>query len=119
MFKLFNNKLYYEDYYYYDYEDDGMEENFYEDKDDKIYNNIKKNVESLLDDNDEIKSFQVLVGKIFYYNERNRKKVNTNKKLKKQKMKKYNIKKGDWQCKHCYNINFHFRTVCNICKEKK
>ena len=28
------------------------------------------------------------------------------KKKKIKKMKNYNIRKGDWQCKYCYNINF-------------
>lgn len=42
-----------------------------------------------------------------------------NKKRKIKKMKNYNIRKGDWQCNNCNNINFHFRTVCNICKNSK
>ena len=37
------------------------------------------------------------------------------KKRKIKKMKNYNIRKGDWQCKYCHNINFHFRTKCNVC----
>ena len=41
------------------------------------------------------------------------------KKKKIKKMKNYNIRKGDWQCKHCYNINFHFRIICNICHKVK
>ena len=44
----------------------------------------------------------------------NNAKIN-NKKRKIKKMKNYNIRKGDWQCKHCFNINFHFRKICNIC----
>ena len=41
------------------------------------------------------------------------------KKKKIKKMKNYNIRKGDWQCKYCYNINFHFRIICNICHKIK
>ena len=37
------------------------------------------------------------------------------KKKKINKLKNYNIKKGDWLCPICNNINFAFRTVCNIC----
>ena len=121
MFKFFNNKLY-GDNYYDDFEDYIIEENDNEDKDkvDKIYNDIKNNVEALLDDEDDMGPCETLFEKNYYYNKgRNFKKGNTNKKIKKQKMKKYNIKKGDWQCKYCNNINFHFRTVCNICKENK
>ena len=44
---------------------------------------------------------------------------NKNKKRKIKKMKNYNIRKGDWQCKYCFNINFHFRTICNICNKNK
>ena len=42
-----------------------------------------------------------------------------NKKRKIKKMKNYNKRKGDWQCKNCGNINFHFRTICNICDRNK
>ena len=47
------------------------------------------------------------------------KSYNKNKKRKIKKMKNYNIRKGDWQCKCCFNINFHFRTICNICNKNK
>jgi len=46
------------------------------------------------------------------------KKTNTknNKKVKKKnKFKSYNVRKGDWLCPQCNNINFHFRSICNIC----
>ena len=41
------------------------------------------------------------------------------KKKKIKKMKNYNIRKGDWQCKNCNNINFHFRIICNVCHKNK
>ena len=41
------------------------------------------------------------------------------KKKKINKLKNYNIKKGDWLCPKCNNINFAFRTLCNICGIKK
>ena len=40
-------------------------------------------------------------------------------KNKTNKLKKYNIIKGDWLCPFCNNINFSFRTVCNICGVNK
>ena len=51
----------------------------------------------------------------------NDKKTNNikNKKKKIKKMKNYNIRKGDWQCKNCNNINFHFRIICNVCHKNK
>ena len=41
------------------------------------------------------------------------------KKMKIKKMKTHNIKRGNWQCKYCYNINYHFRTICNVCCKNK
>ena len=44
------------------------------------------------------------------------KKTKNNKRFKKKnKLKSYNIRKGDWLCPVCNNINFHFRSICNIC----
>ena len=48
-----------------------------------------------------------------YINEKKNKKRKKKKKI--NKLKNYNIKKGDWLCPKCNNLNFHFRTVCNIC----
>ena len=48
-----------------------------------------------------------------------------NKKFKKDKSKykKNNnimpIRKGDWKCRFCLNLNFSFRTFCNRCKARK
>ena len=41
------------------------------------------------------------------------------KKNKKNRLKNYNIRKGDWLCPFCNNINFSFRTECNLCGIKK
>jgi len=49
----------------------------------------------------------------------NNKKRKNKKKKKIKKLKNYNIRKGDWLCPDCNNINFHFRTICNICKRNK
>ena len=46
-------------------------------------------------------------------NEKNNKKGKKKKKI--NKLKNYNKKKGDWLCPKCNNINFAFRTACNIC----
>ncbi len=52
---------------------------------------------------------------------KNNKNNNNGKKKKKKinKLKNYNIRKGDWLCPKCNNINFSFRAVCNICKISK
>ena len=41
------------------------------------------------------------------------------KKVKNKKKKKFNVKKGDWVCYNCKNINFSFRDNCNRCKLNK
>ena len=56
--------------------------------------------------------------------------MNTNrkkkKKLKKKKKKKekeiqrrYEIRKGDWFCQYCFNLNYAFRVECNKCNNSK
>ena len=44
----------------------------------------------------------------------NKKKHKKRKKI--NKLKNYNIRKGDWLCPNCNNINFSFRLICNKCK---
>ena len=48
-------------------------------------------------------------------------KINKNDKNKGNKKKKKNfcVKKGDWTCYICKNLNFSFRHVCNRCKLSK
>jgi hypothetical protein len=41
------------------------------------------------------------------------------KKKKNKKKKNFNVKKGDWVCYDCKNINFSFRDKCNRCKLNK
>lgn len=49
-----------------------------------------------------------------YFNKKT--KTKNNKRVKKKnKLKSYNVRKGDWLCPQCNNINFHFRSICNIC----
>ena len=67
-------------------------------------------IKSLLDEMDNLESpYQ-------YINNNN---IIKNKKKKIKKMKSYNIRKGDWQCNYCHNINFHFRTKCNVCDKNR
>lgn len=44
-------------------------------------------------------------------------------KMGKEKMKKgskqFVIRKGDWKCKNCFNINYGFRKNCNHCSMPK
>ena len=115
MFKYFNSKLYGNNYDQY-IDNNEQEINDFQNPDDRVLDdNIIKQLESFLDLKDNEESFN---SKIIFYNSRINKTKN-NKKRKIKKMKNYNIKKGDWQCKNCYNINFHFRTKCNICNESK
>ena len=83
------------------------------------FTNIEKGIESLIDDKDDLEKAKESLNNICCYNNNPYKEKYINKKIKIKKMKNYNIKKGDWQCKHCYNINFHFRIRCNICNESR
>ena len=33
--------------------------------------------------------------------------------------RQYEIRRGDWFCQYCYNLNFAFRTQCNRCNNSK
>ena len=33
--------------------------------------------------------------------------------------KQFEIRRGDWFCQYCYNLNFAFRTQCNRCNNSK
>ena len=48
-----------------------------------------------------------------------KKKIKKKRKNKKNRLKNYNKRKGDWLCEFCNNINFKFRTECNICGYEK
>ena len=51
---------------------------------------------------------------------KNHQKPNNKKSEKNKKHKKpFDIRKGDWKCPNCNNLNFSFRTVCNRCQIKK
>ena len=119
-FKLFNSKLYWFDNY--QNEDNIMTEEFKQlhfRQEENIVDNIFiiSQIESLLDEKNKIDSSVCTVDNTNHFI---CKRYNCkNKKRKKPKMKKYNYKKGDWQCKNCFNINFHFRTECNKCKRMK
>ena len=95
-----------------------------------IYEDIKPYINSILCDIDSIKPENYkernehIIDKnnnSFFRNKRNinNKKRNKRKKGGIKKLKNYNIRKGDWLCPDCNNINFHFRTICNICKRNK
>ena len=89
------------------FEEEKIEEKIVEEekeKEIKLDELIKKQIDFLLDDK-EIK--------IQKKNKKNKKKK------KKCKLTNYNIRKGDWLCNKCHNINFHFRTICNVCKANK
>ena len=58
------------------------------------------------------------------YNSKNNKKKNNNNIRKEQKVfdineRQYEIRRGDWFCQYCYNLNFAFRTQCNRCNNSK
>ena len=105
MFKIFESKLYLKEY-----------ENYPDD--DISANDNKKEQQSL---NKEDTNDKIIIDRIepFLNEVDNIDTPNQFKKKKIKKMKNYNIRKGDWQCKYCFNINFHFRIVCNICQKGK
>ena len=56
--------------------------------------------------------------KSFYkYNNKKFKKNKTNHFNKKDKL--MSMRRGDWQCSFCFNLNFSFRNYCNRCKAPK
>ena len=61
---------------------------------------------------------------LFSYNESQDKYLNSNTNNKnsgntKTVIKQLDIRKGDWKCPKCNNLNFAFRVVCNRCKLQK
>ena len=104
MSKIFESKLYKE---YENYSNDNIATNDNE----KEQQTLNKE-----DTNDKIIIDQI---EPFLYEVDNIDTPNKNKKKKIKKMKNYNKRKGDWQCKYCFNINFHFRIICNICQRGK
>ena len=121
MFRHFNTLLFFTDYN--EIYSDNIEINKYEvendlNKEDNNDKNILEKMKPLLNEIDNIEE-----PKPFEYNEyisnKKIKRNNKNKKKKNKKMKNYNIRKGDWQCQHCKNINFHFRIICNVCLKNK
>jgi len=62
--------------------------------------------------------------KLYNRNSKNNKKKNNNNVRKEQKVfdineRQYEIRRGDWFCQYCYNLNFAFRTQCNRCNNSK
>ena len=57
------------------------------------------------------------------YNKNNKRKNNNyiRKEYKELKIneKQFEIRRGDWFCQYCYNLNFAFRTQCNRCNNSK
>ena len=122
MFQDFNCQLF--DYSKYEYDDSNIQkekEYLNTDKEETVFDehNLIKLIEPYLDNDDNIEFNKYIPDKKSDYNSKNKKVRNNNKKRKIPKMKNYNYKKGDWQCKECFNINFHFRNICNVCKRCK
>ena len=112
---IFNEKLYPFLSNNYKIDENDVESNFSNDKDNNF--DIKEsfvNLDFLNDDvlNDEIENNKNKQGENKKYEKYNNK---IKKKKKINKLKNYNIKKGDWLCPKCNNINFSFRVKCNIC----
>lgn len=104
--------------------------NFYEEEEKTVYNSKvldlnfknKKNQGDLLEQNFSEKEYEfVLVKKKTSESKFPKKtkfeKLNTGKK--KKYKRQFNEREGDWFCSQCRNINFSFRTRCNICKLSK
>ena len=82
----------------------------------KIEQLITKIIDPLINENYNIEEANQLENNEYIYNDAINEKI---KNKKRKKMKNYNRRRGDWQCENCRNINFHFRTVCNICQKSK
>ena len=82
----------------------------------KIEQLITKILDPLINENYNIEEANQLENNEYIYNDAINEKI---KNKKRKKMKNYNRRRGDWQCENCRNINFHFRTVCNICQKSK
>ena len=105
MFKIFESKLYIKEYENYSNDDIATDDN---EKEQQSLNKEDSNDKIIID---QIEPFLNDVDNIDSHNQFKKKKI--------KKLKNYNIRKGDWQCKNCFNINFHFRIVCNVCHKGK
>ena len=105
MFKIFESKLYIKEYENYSNDDIATDDN---EKEQQSLNKEDSNDKIIID---QIEPFLNDVDNIDSHNQFKKKKI--------KKMKHYNIRKGDWQCKYCFNINFHLRIVCNVCHKGK
>ena len=88
-------------------------------KDDRAfnYNNnlLIKNKDEKSINKEEKEEFEFVLYKKKGYKKEEKRKARRKKKYKKQ----FNEREGDWFCSQCKNINFSFRTHCNICKMSK
>ena len=88
-------------------------------KDDRVfnYNNnlLIKNKDEKSINKEEEEEFDFVLYKKKSYKKEEKRKARRKKKYKKQ----FNEREGDWFCSQCKNINFSFRTHCNICKMSK
>ena len=97
-------------------EDDNEEQNLNEDDvNDKA---ILDRIEPFINEIDNMEPPKYFESNKYISNDKKNNNIH-NKKKKIKKMKNYNIRKGDWQCKNCNNINFHFRIICNVCHKNK
>ena len=108
-----------------------IEQSLEKDKEDEFnnYDLIEPLINSLINEDDfmknnhcnKIQTFSLSKGKksVFSKNNKSITKIKKKKKKEIKKLKNYNIKKGDWLCKYCNNLNFSFRIICNKCGKNK
>ena len=87
-------------------------------KDDANDKAILDKIEPFINEIDNMEPPKYIESNKYISNDKKTNNIKTKKK-KIKKMKNYNIRKGDWQCKNCNNINFHFRIICNVCHKNK
>ena len=86
-----------------------------DDKTERFYESLEKFIiNSILDDGKDEIANHIEMKKT---SRKNNKRCKRKKKI--NKLKNYNKRKGDWLCPKCNNINFSFRTICNICNITK
>ena len=98
--------------------DDSTDGDSYSIEDDDVYPNnfLSTDLICSIDDIDETeKTKKVPINYVVQF-EPEKEKKERNKKGSNNSIKKpFVLRKGDWKCMNCYNINFGFRKCCNRC----
>ena len=98
--------------------DDSTDGDSYSIEDDDVYPNnfLSTDLICSIDDIDEKeKTKKVPINYVVQFEPEKEKKEKNKKGSNNSKKKPFVLRKGDWKCMNCYNINFGFRKCCNRC----